>query len=304
MNFYLKKIIRICGFLIALHNAVAYAQQAPIDNGLSYLRTTQNADGSWGGTETSLNTVLQTTATTARTLQLLGTTDTSLTNSISFLTAQTPNTVDDLSQQVEALAASGVDVSTLAASIKTAQQADGGWGLDLEKNFTSAVVDTGSALRALKVAGATDVTIDSTALAYLLTTQNSDDGFGFYRGDVSNVYMTSLVSSTLQRFTQTISIASSLNKATAYLIAHQNPDGGFGSGGASPAPTETALAYIALVSVTTDNTVLGNAINYLTATQLQNGSWHDDMSSIFFPFLIEKHKKNGIFVLVSLLGSL
>jgi len=39
---------------------------------------------------------------------------------------------------------------------------------------------------------------------------------------------------------------------------------------------ETSLVYIALVSVTTDNTVLGNAINYLTATQLQNGSWHDD----------------------------
>ena len=114
--------------------------------------------------------------------------------------------------------------------------------------------------------------------------------------------MTSLVSSTFQRFTQTISIASSLNKATAYLVAHQNADGGFGS---SPSMAyKTALAYIALVSVTTDNIVLGNAINYLTATQLQNGSWHDDMSSVFFPFLIEKHKKCGTLNLVSLLGSL
>ena len=289
MNFYLKKMIRICGFLIALHSAVAYAQQTSIDNGVSYLRTTQSSDGSWGGTETSLNTILQTTATTARTLQILGMTDTVLTSALNFLATQTPNTVDDLSQRLEVLAVSGADVSSLIPSIKSAQQGDGGWGIDLEKSFLSEVVDTLSALRALRTALAADTTTASHALGYLLESQNSDGGFGFYRGDVSNVYMTSLVSSTLQKFSQTLSIASSLNKATAHLIAHQNADGGFGS---SPSTVfETSLVYIALVSVTTDNTVLGNAILHLTSTQLQNGSWHDDMSSIFFPFLIEKQKK-------------
>ncbi|MBI3358204.1 MAG: hypothetical protein HY037_01235, partial [Nitrospirae bacterium] len=72
-----------------------YAQQPSIDNGLSYLRTTQNPDGSWGGTSTSLNTILQTTATAGRTFQILGVTDATLTNALNFLSAQTPNTVDD-----------------------------------------------------------------------------------------------------------------------------------------------------------------------------------------------------------------
>jgi len=69
-----------------------------------------------------------------------------------------------------------------------------------------------------------------------LSTQNSDGVFGFYQGDDSNVYMTALVSITLQQFQRTTSIATAINKATSYLIAHQNADGGFGSGGARPSP--------------------------------------------------------------------
>ena len=61
------------------------AQQVAIDSGVAYLRSTQNPDGSWGGTATSLNTVLQSTATTARTLQLLGVSDTTLTDALGFL---------------------------------------------------------------------------------------------------------------------------------------------------------------------------------------------------------------------------
>src|SRR4030043_443593 len=92
--------------------------------------------------------------------------------------------------------------------------------------------------------------------------------------------MTAMVSSTLQQFQRTTSIATAINKATGYLIAHQNADGGFGEGGGTPplqsTVYETAYAYMALISETTDATVLGNAINYLTSTQLPNGSWNDD----------------------------
>ncbi|MFQ5745115.1 MAG: hypothetical protein ACE5HV_16260, partial [Acidobacteriota bacterium] len=76
-------------------------------------------------------------------------TDSSLSNALSFLSAQAPNTVEDLAQQVEVLAASGADVTTLVASLKAAQRGDGGWGIDLEQAFPSAVVDTLAAVRAL-----------------------------------------------------------------------------------------------------------------------------------------------------------
>ncbi len=61
-----------------------------------------------------------------------------------------------------------------------------------------------------------------------------------------------------------------INKATSYLISKQQADGGWVT------IYETAWAYIALVGATTDNTVIGNAINYLTTTQFPNGSWNDD----------------------------
>jgi len=93
---------------------------------------------------------------------------------------------------------------------------------------------------------------------------------------------------TLQQFQRTTSIETAINKATSYLIAHQNTDGGFGEGGGTPplqsTVYETALAYKSLISVTTDNTVLGNAINYLTTFQLPNGSWEDDPYST--PFIL------------------
>ena len=166
----------------------------------------------------------------------------------------------------------GVDVSNDLLSLVNKRNMDGGWSGDGDS--ASMINDTTLALQALKAVNYPDQTIIQSAINYLLSTQNADGGFGFYQGDESNVYMTALVSMTLQQFPRTTSIATAINKATSYLIAHQNADGGFGS---SPSTVyETALTYIALVGVTTDAMVLGNAINYLTSTQLPNGSWDDD----------------------------
>ena len=83
-----KKSITILAIALVLTQSISasvLAQQASIDSGLSYLQSTQSPDGSWAGTPTSLNTVLQSTATTARTLQLLGVSDTTLTDALGFL---------------------------------------------------------------------------------------------------------------------------------------------------------------------------------------------------------------------------
>ncbi len=67
---------------------------------------------------------------------------------------------------------------------------------------------------------------------------------------------------------------SSISKATSFFLAHQNPDGGFGS---SPSTVyETSLAFKALFGVTTDATVLGRAVSYLTAAQCERSSWNDN----------------------------
>ncbi|MBN4054459.1 terpene cyclase/mutase family protein [Nitrospira defluvii] len=192
---YLKIKIWILFYILAfsLPSSFAFAQQAAIDNGLTYLQSTQSTDGSWGGTPTSLNTIHQTTTTTARTLQILDIIDTTLTSALIFLSSQTPNTVDDLAQQLEVRAASGADVTAQVATIKAAQQANGGWGPDSEGIFKSEVIDTVSALRALSVAGDADVNTVNNALSFLLVNQNADGGWGDSKEKESHVYYTALV---------------------------------------------------------------------------------------------------------------
>jgi len=166
----------------------------------------------------------------------------------------------------------GEDTSSDLSTLLTFQSSDNSWGTDQE--FSGNPLDTTLALQALKAIDYHDLDLIGRAIWHLLATQNDDGGWGFYKGDESNVYMTALVSMTLQQFSLTLDIATAINKATDYLIAHQNADGGFGTDLSTV--YETALSYIALVGVTTDNTVLGNAVNYLTAAQSADGSWNDD----------------------------
>ncbi len=102
-----KFVLAFCFVAFGLMVSHVQAQQANIDAGVAYLRATQNPDGSWGGTETSLNTVLQTTATTARTFQLLGISDTTLSNALTFLSSQSTSALDDMAHQIEVLVGSG-----------------------------------------------------------------------------------------------------------------------------------------------------------------------------------------------------
>jgi squalene cyclase len=173
------------------------------------------------------------------------------------------------------LSQAGFDVSSIKDYLLTIRNDDGGWGAT--EGFTSDIKRTTLALQALKTVNYTDQAVIQLAIDYLLSTQNTDGGYGFYPslcsgcdGDDGNMYMTALVSITLQQFPQTTSLATAINKATSYLINQQQADGSWGT------VYETAYAYLALVGETTDATVLGNAINYLTSTQLPNGSWEDD----------------------------
>ena len=245
--------------------APTFAQQTSIDNGVAYLGTTQNLDGSWGNN--SGLTVLD-TSTVLDTLKDINASSSAYSNGAAWLNAQSPLSTDFISRKVLTLHRAGVDVSADLSTLINSRNLDGGWGGD--SNFTSMVLDTTLSLLALKAANATDQTVLNNALTYLLSNQNADGGFGFYVGDSSNVYMTALVSWTFQQFPQTTAIATAINKATSFLIARQNTDGGFGS---SPSTVfETAHAYIALVSVITDATVLENAITYLTVSQSADGA--------------------------------
>ena len=243
----------------------AFAGTPAMTNGLNYLTSTQNSDGSWGNDGSNADVLPATTA-AIETLQVLNQTGASqYPTALSWLQSQDLETTDYLSERIHALSVSGVDSDLLLTYIDQLSKAWGGYD-DFQVNN----LDTALAIVALTKINYSDQTVINSAISYLLYTQNTDGGWAFYQGDDSNVYMTAIVSWTLQQFPQNTSIATAINKATTYIINQQLTDGSWGT------VYETAYAYMALVGVTTDNTVLGNSIAYLTSTQSTNGSWNDD----------------------------
>ena len=279
-------MIFIVLFLLFLTSAV-YPQSTQIENGLNYLNYIQNESGSWGSTPESITNEFLTTVEVLLLLEEVEIANTSAYhNGLLWIQNRADINTAHLAKRIQVLSTLGQDQITDISMLSSYRNLDGGWGG--YQNIESGNFHTNLAIQALKAVNYSDQTVIDNAISYILSNQNTDGGFGFYPstcsgcndGDESNVYMTAMVSSTLQQFQRTTSIATAINKATGYLIAHQNADGGFGEGGGTPplqsTVYETAYAYMALISETTDATVLGNAINYLTSTQLPNGSWNDD----------------------------
>lgn len=264
----LRQMMRLLLAVICLlYTSVSHAQLPQISTGLSYLSSSQNPDGTWQIGSAQVETTAATVS-VLETLKLLNqTAGTPYTTGVSWLQAQAPLSVDYIAERLHALG-----LSDVTALIPSADSLKGGWGGDA--GYETNILDTSLALQALKSANHPDSTIINPALAFLTASQNPDGGWGFYKGDESNVFITAVVSATLQQFPQMTPIATAVSRATTFLLAHQNPDGGFGS---SPSTVyETALAFASLAAVSTDATVLGNAVNYLTANQAANGSWNDD----------------------------
>lgn len=278
-------ILLISILLILSSNCFASSQA--IDNGITYLYSTQGSDGSWSGNATDN---YYTTAEVLNTLLLFDRTGNEYTSGLNWIASQPVEDIDMLVRRVGFWGSAG-DISTLLSYINQ----DGGWG-SYPGDVFSTVIDTSFALRALKAVNYSDQTVFNNALSYLLSAQNTDGGWGYCssndvgcgdgEGD-SNVYMTALVSRTFQQFPKTTSIATAINKAMAYLIAHQNADGGYGidsvTGQAASTVHETALALIAMINANTGQvsnlplqTAIQKAINYLLSAQLSDGSWNND----------------------------
>ncbi len=269
----------LLGFLLLLLvlPTTSNAHNAAITNGLNWLKSSQDATGSWSSGQSS-STVYYTTATALETFTVLGDTSNSYTTGLNWLSAGKVESTTYLAPKIKIVATSGGDTEIDVNTLLTYRNSDGGWGGYTK--FTSSNLHTALALQSLRAANYPDLTTINNALAYLTTNQNPDGGWGVNVSITSNIYLTAIVSTTLQQFPQTTVIATAVSKATIYLLAHQNPDGGFGSstgsGQVQSTAYETALAYTALAAFFTNEAVLTNAVNYLTANQSTNGSWNDD----------------------------
>lgn len=267
------KVFTLICFLFQLCIPVlSYGLSPEITRGVIFLVNTQSTDGSWGNVSTATVNVFYSTYEASQSLYTI---DPSLGNPINgvvyLLSDPVENTIY-LTKKILASKTIGKDYSTFLTNLVLNQKEGGGFsGIP---DISPDILNTAQALQALNAVNYLDQAVLNASLGYLTSTQNADGGWGFYQGDGSNVYMTAVVSMTLQQFPTTPTLATALSKATAYLKAHQNTDGGFGS---SPSTVyETALAYLALVGLTTDTAVLGGAGNFLLTTQFADGSWEQD----------------------------
>lgn len=266
-------LILIIPFIIL---SPSFAQSPAITNGLSYLSTTQNPDGSWYGAVT--RGMFPTTVASIETLSLLGQGNTeSYSNAVTWTQSQNLETTDFLSERIHALSTPGTDLDLALSYVDGVYT--GAWcGY---KDYEVNILDTALTISALKKINYPDLDTISSALFYLTNNQNADGGFGSYAGDDSSVYMTAVTLNALISYSDVFDLESEINKAVAYLLTKQNPDGGFGSGGVNPAPTsttyETAMAFEALIASGADISVAAQpAIDYLLSSQLPDSSWNDD----------------------------
>ncbi len=266
----MKRIAIILSIIINLFLwRSSYAQIPEITNGLNYLTSVQNQDGSWS--DTAINTeVLPATVAVVEALKALNLQNSpSYSNAQLWLQSQNLTTTDFLAERIHSLTVAGTDKDQLLSYFDRLSYAWGGYD-DYDVNN----LDTIMALDAMKAISYSDTATIGKALTYLMNSQNSNGGFGFKNGVESNAYVTALALETLNSYSSTFNVQSSLQKAVAYLLTKQDPNGGFGS---SPSTVyETALAYKALAGLITDATVLGGAVSYLVSTQSTDGSWNED----------------------------
>ncbi len=115
------------------------------------------------------------------------------------------------------------------------------------------------------------------AIRYLLSLQNEDGGWGASKDEPSRIQMTAMALMSLRLFPVRQEDALAVNKAVAYLLSRQKGDGGFGD--VLSTIHETALAYRALLGVVDDGRAIARARHYLVISQVENGSWNDDLYS-------------------------
>ncbi|MBM4137588.1 MAG: hypothetical protein FJ241_12275, partial [Nitrospira sp.] len=95
-----KAILSLVFILPFILTTTAFAQTPAITNGLNYLISTQNPDGSWGN-ETSNTEILPSTVSVIETLQILNQTNSSnYLNAVSWLQLQGLETSDYLSPKL------------------------------------------------------------------------------------------------------------------------------------------------------------------------------------------------------------
>lgn len=239
-----------------------------IDDGVKWLTTHQQTDGSW--TDSAL-TVERDTAETITVLQLFPVAQPQFLAGFQWLGASGATSTDFLARQLEAIANGGGNSALLITQLLDRRNPDGGWGSG--RGFISNPIDTALTLRALSRAAFSDQVIIDAGLTYLKGTQNSDGGWSG-NGTVSAIQPTTEVVHVFNTYRKSYDLENQISLALAFLSGKQNADGGFGN---SPSTVyDTAQSVLALLDAGGGSSAVTYAgLQYLRNSQSATGSWNE-----------------------------
>lgn len=249
--------------------ALSLPAAAGVPEGIGWLSSQANANGSFGGATTSLATPVQSTAEALRAYQALGQQAQPPFNpALGFLNADTEVNTEFLVRKIVVNFLAGNDVSALVNTLVAHQNFEGGFGD--QPGYDSSVFDTAYALEALAIARYSAGQVVPDAVGFLLSRQQANGGFAIGGNDTS-VFVTAQAMRALWHYRYQYSqVPAALNKARDYLLASRDASGSWGES------FNTALSLLALVPYLPDTTAVTNSISSLQAAQLANGSWGDD----------------------------
>ena len=210
---------------------------ADLDTASQYIESRQHNDGSWG---TDPATIYFETTEAVKTLYFLGRTGDAYQRGVNFIANFEIDGVEDHARTIESIFPSGIDVSDDINNIIASQNTDGGFGFDTD--YASDVYHTALALIALKAASIFDSGIISPAISYMISQQNIDGSYGL-SANHDSIYLTSMATLALFKFSSTYDLNPQLNDANNWLIIKQNADGGFGFQSYDPLSFVNAKAW-------------------------------------------------------------
>ncbi len=245
-----------------------------IDNGIGWLKSSQNANGSWGE-DTTVSTYVS-TATACEALGALNPSDSSYIKGITYLDSLEAKNSIHLSQKIKALASSDIDLSSLQDTLLTYYSPPiGGFTFDKEERD---VLSTAFALISLHESGYPVNENIGWSIGYLMDKQDTAGFWRYNDENISSLYLTALCVISLEHYQTYFILSQQINNGATWLTEQQNTNGSFGEDTTSV--YESALALTALMSeITLDvtrTTAISAARDFLISEQDSNGSWNNN----------------------------
>ncbi|MCL2298225.1 MAG: carboxypeptidase regulatory-like domain-containing protein [Proteobacteria bacterium] len=266
MRSLLKGIVLSLAYIIGLC-AVFPANASSIDQGVSWLQAqSQPSNGSYS---TSADIALPEQSTSeALTVfhSLKQPVDTAQTRALDFLNASPDNSAETVARRIIANAQQEKPTAALVATLKSYQNADGGFGF--EQWYESSVLDTTWALKALAAVGQLNGSETQRALTWLLSQQKADGRWDGMEGGF-DLAATAQAMEAVWLYRKTFNINANLTRAQNGLMAQQSA-GHWGN------VLNNAHALRAVLLMLPDTNSVQTALTVLSDAQSANGSWEGD----------------------------